>query len=213
MVITFFLSLSGCGGGGGGEGSAVGGDRFGIRVLHAGIEISPVEYQDPEEENIFRRARFLAPSVYRSFPEGPLTLTLSRANSAGSRFVSSITFPVEAESRHTVLLYGDNTEIGPRMVSLLDAPPELAEEESAIRFVNGIDRASSVLVSNEEIPFGRATDYNTVNAGELSFQVLRTADRQLLLAQTIPLEGGRAYSLLLGGEAEVFVGSHLYEDG
>ncbi|MCB0330229.1 MAG: DUF4397 domain-containing protein [Bdellovibrionales bacterium] len=214
ILVFSVLALTSCGGGGGGGGGdAVGGDRFGVRVLHSGLEISPAEYTDPNDETVLHQVRFLGANVYRMFPEGPHTVSLFRQNSGGSRFISSLSFSVEPETRYTVLLYGDQTELGPRSSVFTDNVPELSEGEAAVRFIHGVDGATAISIGDLTVSFGSASAYEKVASGEFSFTVTRSADGQVITSGTLTLEDKRSYSILVGGEVDVYVGTQLSADG
>ena len=216
FTTVLFLSafLPACGGGGSGGGGGGSSSQFGVRVLHGAIEAPPLEFLRPGSDELLR-SRFLDEAFYSDAPAGPLLVSLFTANSGGSDLVVSAPVDVEEGSRNTVFVFGDQSTLGIRTNVLRD---EFSDDSTSLRVLNGVDSASSITVNistvagPQTVAFGSDTGYLNVGAGDLVFSAARTVDGLVVTSGTIPIAEGNSYTLLISGEAGVFVSQMLYLD-
>lgn len=203
------LLLTACGGGGGG---GEGEDAFGVRVLHGALEFAPVEYADPNKENGVLSAKFLEPNQYSRFPEGSYLLNLYRKNSGLSRFVTSVNFEILPRTRQTVVFFGDDSGSGPNALSLVDEVPEMDGGKAMLRVVNSVVGISQIEFQDVVVPYGRASSYLAVNAGEFTFSPVRSDIGSPLGGGVFLLEEQVGYTVVVAGRDDIFVESRIYRD-
>lgn len=218
-ICTFFLvsTLIACSGGGGsgGDSSDNGRPETGIRVIHASIDSTPLELTASSGQTL--SAKFGESSGYTSLPSEPITLNLGVANlSQEVIFSDFVTF--EGGSVHSLLVYGSNSSTGLQQNYLDDALPEITADQAVVRVVHGAVGASAIAASvggsliSDEIAFGSASRYVAVTPGPLLVRARRAADGAVLLSSTFTFEAGKAYSVVVSGEAGYLVASELLVD-
>lgn len=208
FISSLLLTFVSCGGGGGG-----GNGSGGTLVLHSSIDEGPIDVFLADGSEAVTTTRFLADEGRVDLGEGPQSVTLKRR---GGVFISSPSTILG--SGHTLVhLFGarENGSIGAKF---LEAPePSLEGGQAGLRVIHGVYKASEIAVSlnGERIPaigFGSGSEFVRVSSSSVKVRVLRVADRSILLDQTVEVEAGGLFSLLVAGEADYFVRSRLYRD-
>jgi len=203
FIIVIALTFGCGGGGGGGGGSAAGvGASTGARVLHASIDLSPIDiFTNPDEPAA--TARFGMPSPYVGLSSGPQGVLLKKANS--SDVITNLSLNVEKGLRQSILVYGDYRVPALQIAVLQDIAPELDDTLSSIRVVNGL-LSSGTSVSGAinattafAAPYGGATEYIQVPAGVANV-VLDNGS-----SGSFTVEGGISYTILIAGQEGYFV--------
>lgn len=196
--------LAACGGGeGGGDGSTQGvGATTGARVLHAAIDLTPIDiFTDPEEAAA--TAKFGLPSPYVPLSSGPQGVLLRKAKSADT--IENLSLSVEKGLRQSILVYGDYREPAIQVAVFQDIAPEFAKASSGVRIVNGLlDSGTAVAGALNgavafSIPYGGASEYLEVPSGVVN--VLLDNGTQGVFS----VEGGVSYTILLAGQEGYFV--------
>lgn len=223
-IIVLVLSswwLAACSGGGGDGGNNSKNARRGVRVLHASVEAPPVEaFSSITPETAALRSEFAGSAFYQSLDNADQTLRITTAHRPNDiRF----TVPIAKDElgRKTIFVYGDLKTFGLRHAEFLDGEsPELTNNETAIRVIDGVTFASSVTVAItggpnfSGVPFGSMSTYSVfeTNDGIVEYVVRRDVDNLPLASGTVTIESGKPYTLLIAGEAEYFVTVRVYED-
>lgn len=218
LVTLSTLTGCGSGGGGGGEGSNSG-SSTGVRVLHAAIDAAPVDVSTVGgTKSISEGNRFAVSNPYHEAPKGEQVLTILRAKTAAS-VITTIPASITSDSKLSVLFYGDSSK-GLQRRLLSDQFPE-SFTGSLIRVVHGANGAAAVRVAisssggasaSATTAFGEATEYLSIPAGVATITSSRVADNRAVNSVSIPVEEGRAYTLLLAGEINYYVKGVVYSD-
>ncbi|MFO0417098.1 MAG: DUF4397 domain-containing protein [Pseudomonadota bacterium] len=212
VVSAVVIGCGGGGGGGGGNGGDGGGaldgadSEYGVRVLHAAIDASPVDLVvSGSGQTVVSQAVFAGQKSYRSAPSGAQNFNLTRAF-APAQVVASLPITVEGDGRYTVLLFGDTQVFGLRAKVVTDQIPD-DFSGAVVRVVNGATGAAAVRVNVGAVsipgatPFGGVSDYVEVPAGSgVSVVASRAADGQRAGGVTVDLAQGGAYTFLVAGE-------------
>jgi hypothetical protein len=223
LVLTTTFSLSACGGGGGGGGGGGSAPR-GVRILHGAIDAAPIDvYTSLSPGAVIQRSAFGSTQVYSLLPEGPQTLTVTRAKTPSVE-IRSFNVDVQSRQKMTLVLFGDNQQFGLSTRLLTDEVPEERGEGALLRVFDGMTGASELLVSigvpnaprnqntNARVSYGNATPYLSTPSGIVRVTVQRAADAKIVSSVDVTLSAGEAYTLLVGGEADYYVKSSLYAD-
>lgn len=211
------LLLSACGGGGGSSSGGEGGsDAYGVRVLHAAIDGSPVDVRSSlRAEPVLLQAVFAGTKGYRSIPRGEQTLALTRPFSS-SDVIASFNTSVGSGDRYSILLYGDNLTFGLRARLIADDVPA-SITGSAVRVVNGVTGASALVVAVgsgqvTQVGFGENSGYIQTASGSVHISASRSADGSAVVSTNRTLEEGRAYTILIAGQIGYYVRSNMFVD-
>jgi len=209
--------LCSCGGGSsGGDSSA--NARDGVRVLHASIELSPVElYSSLSEEGLpLQRAHFMQDVFFAAASGQEQTISVTTVKRPGDVL---FTIPVEQDQlgRLSVLIYGDRSTFGLRKTPFFEPEIEIPDGKTALRLVHGATRALEIEGnfngdSIDLVPFGGVSDYIYIEPGDIEYLIRRKVDRRVIASGLSNLEVGRAYTFLVGGEVEYFVSVTSYLD-
>jgi len=212
--------LIACGGGGGGESSSSGGGNDsarGIRVLHAVIDGAPVDlFSSVRSEALTSKVFFSDSKGYRSLPSGEQTLRLSRALDQ-SNVVASLNVTSSGDDSFSILYFGSFSGTGVQAKVLEDVVPS-EFSGVAIRFVNGVEGASALVVNAsgstgaQQVLRGSASDYMVVGAGDVRLTATRAADGQAILSMSETLTAGGAYTVLVAGEVGYYTKGTIFRD-
>lgn len=211
----------GCGGGGGGDGSSSGGggndSARGIRVLHAVIDGAPVDvFSSARSEALVSKVFFSDSKGYRSVPSGEQTIRLSRALNP-SNIAASVNLTSTGADSFSILYYGSFSGAGVQARLLEDVVPS-EFEGSVVRFVNGVEGASSLVVNAsgsagaQQVVRGAATDYIPVPSGDVRITASRGADGRAILSMSETLDEGGAYTVLVAGEVGYYTKGTVFRD-
>jgi hypothetical protein len=221
MRISIFLTLillASCGGGGGGEGSGPtpGTSALtGVRLIHTAIDLPPVIVASSGKEGSSPPVRFNERALYSGLPIGEQNLTIRPLGGDG---VESFTFPVSVSprKRFSVLVFGTRETFGINAKLFEDTLPEIPDGSAAVRVVHGLSGASvlSGAVGGVafEAPFGDATEYLIVPAGEVAVSARRAADGRVAVSGVRTVANRRAYTLVIAGELGYLALTNLLED-
>jgi hypothetical protein len=216
LAVSTLLLLVGCGGGDG-SGSS-GGSPNGVRVLHAAIDAAPVDVRlEGRASPLSQGNRFGVANYYQAAPSGAQSLVLVR--SASNDVVSVGQAAVAPESKISVLVF-DGAGGGLQSTVLYDQFPRTFQG-ALVRVVHGISGVTTVRVvatSGNGVsvvgsaPLGGASEYLAVAPGLVTLNSMRGADSRQVNSAVVPVEEGRAYTVLLAGELGYYVKSVLYSD-
>lgn len=211
--------LVGCGGGGGGGGGSSSGSSTGVRVLHAAIDAAPVDVSTLGSTDVISEGnRFAISNFYQDAPKGDQVITILRAKTP-SRVVASIPALISSNSKLSVLFYGGISD-GLQTKLLSDQFPS-SFAGALVRVVHGANGAAAVRAeitssgggtASGDAGYGEATEYLSVPPGVATITSSRIADGRAINSVAIPVEEGRAYTLLLAGEIGYYVKGVLYTD-
>lgn len=116
-VIGAAVSCSGGGGDGGGEGRTT---DTGVRVIHAALDVEPVDLRLTDVS--LQRAHYMDVTQYVPFEKGAQNLILDRANAFGTT-VANVPATLEKKIEYTLFMFG-RVSTGSFNVSLLSDPVE-----------------------------------------------------------------------------------------
>jgi len=208
-------ALNGCGGGGSGGGSAPTGST-GVRVLHASVDSVPLDVISSSSSSVVvSQAFFALPVPYGSLRQGAQTLSLTKALNS-SAIVDSFPVTYVPGERYSILLYGNHQAIGIHTALVKDDVP-VDSAGSYIRVVNGAAGSStlSVSITGAEYPdvsFGTAGEYVSVPAGSVTVTSRRPDDGLVAASNTITVEAGTSYTILVAGELGLYTKGTLFVD-
>lgn len=216
------LFLSACsGGGGGGSGGSRGSSQrpsTGFRVLHANIDLAPLDVYRAGDTSMLGSVSFAGSSGYFSSGGQDQAVTLTTAH-VPSELVASIVVPLAPGAVKSVLVYGDAGAFGLKTAVIDDVLPQRDQSSALIRVVHGAVGASSVsaeagtAVITGNTSFGSASNYASVPAGAVTVTARRNADGSIIFSSTPTLEAGKAYTLLLSGDVGYLASGSLLSDG
>ena len=215
-LIILASMLTACGGGGGGGGSSAGGEvGTGIRVLHAAIDVVPVDVISTAKEGVIvSQAVFAASSSYRSLPSGTQVLSLTTAFNS-TQVIATFNLDVSSDSRQSIVLYGDNQSRGTETKLLNDQLPE-SFTGGLIRVVNGATGASALSVSTPTdsltVDFGASSQYVNATPGVVQVVSRVALDGSTVTTNALTVEEGRAYTVLIAGEVGYYAKGVVFSD-
>ena len=215
-LIILASMLTACGGGGGGGGSSAGGEvGTGIRVLHAAIDVVPVDVISTAAQGVIvSQAVFAASSSYRSLPSGTQVLSLTTAFNS-TQVIATFNLDVSSDSRQSIVLYGDNQSRGTETKLLNDQLPE-SFTGGLIRVVNGATGASALSVSTPTdsltVDFGASSQYVNATPGVVQVVSRVALDGSTVTTNALTVEEGRAYTVLIAGEVGYYAKGVVFSD-
>jgi hypothetical protein len=218
ISLSALTVLTGCGTGGGG-GSESNGSSTGVRVFHAAIDAAPVDVSTVGGTEVVSEGnRFGVANPYHQSPKGEQVLTIIRAKTPSS-VITTIPASISSDSKLSILFYGDSSK-GLQVRLLNDQFPN-SFTGALVRVVHGANGAAAVRVAassngggsaSANAAFGDATEYLSVPAGVATITSSRVVDNRAINSVSIPVEEGKAYTLLLAGEVDYYVKGVLYSD-
>lgn len=215
-LIILASMLTACGGGGGGGGSSAGGEvGTGIRVLHAAIDVVPVDVISTAAQGVIvSQAVFAASSSYRSLPSGTQVLSLTTAFNS-TQVIATFNLDVSSDSRQSIVLYGDNQSRGTETKLLNDQLPE-SFTGGLIRIVNGATGAAALSVSTPTdsltVDFGASSQYVNATPGVVQVVSRVALDGAIVTTNALTVEEGRAYTVLIAGEVGYYAKGVVFSD-
>lgn len=215
-LIILASMLTACGGGGGGGSSSAGGEvGTGIRVLHAAIDVVPVDVISTAAEGVIvSQAVFAASSSYRSLPSGTQVLSLTTAFNS-TQVIATLNLDVSSDSRQSIVLYGDNQSRGTETKLLNDQLPE-SFTGGLIRIVNGATGAAALSVSTPTdsltVDFGASSQYVNATPGVVQVVSRVALDGAIVTTNALTVEEGRAYTVLIAGEVGYYAKGVVFSD-
>jgi hypothetical protein len=213
LIVMSSIFAIACGGGGGG-GSSDGGSSSGVRVMHAGLDIAPLELHSSAGTKALQTTRFAETVRYAKVPNGPQTLSLLRSQTTGPVF-DSVSLDYQGGG-YTVLVYGSLGGSDNATALIRDGAAEQVAGSGMVRVVNGAGRAGDIFVevagkSTGEAELGSAGDYVAVPAGTYNFTVKEESGSVFDLG-VITVNAGQSYSILVAGRDNYFISSKVFED-
>lgn len=215
VKVALATTVAACGGGGGG-GSSQGSGDYGVRVLHAAIDATPVDVLSTASGSAVRSQAVFAGNLgYGAVPKVAQTITLTRAFTP-SVVLDSFDITVTSKERYSILFYGDNHTFGLRTRLIEDKVPETISG-SAVRVVHGATRAAGLSASiggtpTDTIAFGQNSPYVSVPVGQVTITAARASDGAVVASLPATLAAGKGYTFLVAGEVGYYVKGILFED-
>jgi len=213
VLLLFGLCACGSSAGGGGGSSA----KTGVRVLHGGIDVTPLDLYSSDSQEILESTRFAGPALYAGLSQGLHTLSLTRARSP-AEIVFTVPIAVEKNSRQSVLVYGNTESLGVHSALLVDDPGEIPKDLAAVRIVHALVGAASISATlgateiSSGVAFGSASAYVYVPVGVQTLTALRVTDGRQVFSGAKEVRAKKAYSYLITGEIDYLVVTPEYED-
>ena len=210
--------LSACAGGGDG-GSASDSNSSastGVRLIHAALEAAPLQiFSSTNPAQPVQQARFGQETLYAPLKTGAQVLNLSVATQPAN-VIGTAALTVERNQRYSLLLYGDYTHLGLSTALVLDKPPQLSKDSSALRCMHAASGAGQLSIEIDDMPleqaieFGSSSEYATIDAGLHTILAKRAADGLVLYSGQITTAGRNPYTLVIGGETGLLIVGQLY---
>lgn len=215
FVVLVLIQMIACGGGGGGGGSSR--PSTGVRLLHAGIDLSPLEVVSSSSQAPLTSAKFADASAYAALDTKSQIIALRRANT--SEVIEQLNFDVKAGELRTIIIAGSRSENGGVQARAnLDSIPELDGSSAAVRIAHGAFGAATVDASingnaiGHPVGFTSTSGYNIVPAGAVSVSVVRSVDSSQLYSGTFSAAPGGAYTIFVAGEVGYYIKSSVLTD-
>jgi hypothetical protein len=202
LVLIGLISLAvGCGGGGGGGGGA----GNGVRVLNGAIDAYPIDIVSSATS--VATARFSFASNRVAWPGDNENVLIARTGTVDQPIFS---IGDDGIKRKSVLIYGNRLSVGLRKAEFDDDFGKIPSGQSAIRVVHSLIGASSIAATLGgsdfgKIGFGGASTYQYIDAGTYPLKVKRVADALTVFSGSKAFQAGRAYTLMITGEAGYLV--------
>ena len=212
LGLSFFFSH--CGGGGGGSSSSSSSPR-GLRVLHAGVELAPVDVRLSSDLSLFMGSNSFSQSALRtSFPEGAGSFILTRANTPND-VLGRFSLPVEPKERYSLLVFGDVGSFGTQMSFFPDGSEEISG--TALRLIHGLVGASELQLDIAgammlQAAFGGASEYGASAPGVHRIVIKRKTDGREIVSRELTLVEDTQYSFFVFGELDYLNSSRLLID-
>jgi hypothetical protein len=178
------------------------------------IDAPPLEVVSSLSSSPVDTARFGERSFYGALSTGAQTLTVSPRLEPG-RTLGSFGISVASGERRSIVIYGEE-ESGIQSALLDDAPGEIPAGQAVVRFVNGVASAGEIGVTitggeaGVDLPQGGASFHQPVPPGAQTITV--RAGERAIFSGARNFESGRAYTVLVAGEAGYFVTVTVFED-
>lgn len=211
ILIILSMSLISCSGGGGGSGeSNESSSTTGVRIMHAGLDASPMELR-LEGDKAIQTAIYGQSKGFASTGVG--TKTLSVYPKGGSAPVFSQAITIEQKQRFSILLFGERS-FGGLKSAVIDETPTIVDQTS-VKFVNGLVGSSFIRVKvgtssqGGPISYGTSSDYIPLSSGTLSFTAYNSSGTPVHSAQRT-LEDGKAHTVLVAGQQGFLIVDEVY---
>ncbi len=226
LLLTLCSGICACGGGGGGSDSGSDGSNpltsspgssasTGVRLLSGAVDASPIQLYNGSK--LLSTARFGMPAVYKGTGTGAQALTVVTANTTKQIFTTTVN--VASNERITLLMHGDNEDLGLRFSIIGDTRGAVpAAGNTKVRVIHALSRAGELRASvggtaiPSSIGFGKGSDYVEIPAGKANLHVTRVSDGKVVASGTPEFSTGKYYSVVVEGEVDYFVASPAYED-
>jgi hypothetical protein len=216
LVYCLFL---GCGSGGGGEdnGGSEGSASTGIKILHAAMDLPPVNITSTAKVGgALAKTRFAEVRGFTELPQGAQNISVQSVDGGTGPFNFSIT--VEKNQRTQVLVYGSREKLGINATLLEPREADIASGFAAIRIAHGAEGAASIKGSigatalPAVVAYGNVSGYISVPAGNVLIKVARAVDGKSLANELVPVEEGRSYTYFIAGEIDYLTVNNLLVD-
>lgn len=221
VFISLISLLVSCGGGGGGDGSGssssstafgtvsssrCAGSNSAIKVVHAGIDTSPI---DIFLNDVLSSTRtYGRDNVYFNLSNGTKVSLVSRLSQT---VLHQSSFNTANGNCQTLVFTGTNERDNLNANFVTDAAISL-DGNSAVRIINATSENStytlSISGSNLSAPDGGASKYVAVPAGTNLFGISGPVG----FSNTFSLEANKHYSLIIRGESSFYIDSELVVD-
>ncbi len=209
-VLGATLGCSG-GGDGGGEGRST---DTGVRVIHAALDVEPVDLRLTDVA--LQRARYADLTQYVPFEKGAQTLILDRANAFGTT-VANVPATLEKKVEYTLFMHG-RVSNGTFHVSLLADPVERPTAgRSRVQLLNalegrGVLKASVGGAQLTPTAYSKASGFTDVASGPVNIVVTDERGRGVAtVSAELPDRG--ELTVLIAGAADLGVSFvRLYSD-
>lgn len=218
LSLLILTQLVACGGGsgGGGVGSR---PNTGVRLLHAGIDISPLELISSTDTSSasLPAVKFADASAYLALDTGAQSIALRRANT--SEVIEQLNLEVKKGELRTIIIAGSRAQSnGVSVQASLGAIPELDSATSAVRVAHGAFGAATInaTINSSTLPqavgFTGVSDYQIVPAGNVSASVTRSADGALLYSGSFSAQARGSYTIFVAGEVGYYIKTTVLTD-
>lgn len=215
FVLSSIISCSG--GGGEGDDGPEGSADTGARVLHTAMDLPPVSLLSTARVGeVVSDTRFAEPVGFSELPEGDQTISVQSVDGGNGPVSFSVT--VKKNERREILIYGTRETYGIGTALLPVEKPQERDGFASVRVVHGASGASGLRgnVGTDElsrsVPFGQASGYLQVPAGDVLIRLTRAADSRLLVNQLVTVEAKKTYSFVVAGEVDYLIKSQLLEN-
>ena len=217
LSLLLLSQLIACGGGGGGSGGTSR-PSTGVRLLHAGIDLSPLEVVPDGDLSISSGVtKFGDASTYLPVDAGTHAISLRRANT--SEIIEQLGIELKKNELSTIIIAGSRAQTnGVHVQANLGSPPELDSGTAAVRIAHGAFGAATVnaMVNSialvQPIGFTGVSDYQVVPAGSAVVSVTRSVDGASVYAGTFSAQARSAYTVFVAGEIGYYVKTSVITD-
>ena len=214
IVLVQFTFIS-CGGGGGGDGGPAGRTTGpGVRFIHAGVDLAPLNVV--VDEQVIQSARFADKVEFVSVSQGPVQVNLSRLDDPGANF-RSLSVNVEDRTEYTVFLSGSRSN-GTVQTQVLEEPVEQPESERArVQLLNGLDGSRTLTLQGSGITpvaavLGGSTGFVDVASGPQQFIAIAANGEQVAQFNVELADRGELTLLVAGSQDFGFRFQRTYDD-
>lgn len=220
VVLVFVLLVglfhsAGCGGGGGSGGGSA---RTGVRILHAALEVPPVDILPSGAQSAaLQTARFAQATQYAPIGTGSQIISITTTQRS-AEVLANLSFTVSKGERRSILIAGGVGTLGLKINALLDLPPTAGDGTTWLRIVHGAVGAAAIrsivdgALFHPPVGFGDASPYQELASGVRNVEIQRVADGHSLGVVPVSLASKGVYTLLVAGQADYFITLPLFSD-
>lgn len=210
-------ALSCSGGGGSSEGGESNGLSRGtdtaVRIIHAGIDLTPVEIRIGPEQ--IQGARYAQTKYYSPINSGNVTMTINRLNDP-TAVVQTVSANLQDDTEYSLFIYGQASENQLQMKLIADNTVRPDKGFCLVRVVNGYIGEKRLSVKGasfniQNIPYGGASDFVQTTCPQQAFSILVTGGVLNLGSMNLP-DGAEATIVLIGSKTIGLADSRIYVD-
>lgn len=203
VILGAVGGCSGGGGDGGGEGRTT---DTGVRIVHAAIDVEPVDLRLTDVA--LQRAHYAGVTQYVPFDKGAQTLILDRANAFGTT-VANVPANLEKKTEYTLFMYG-RVANGSFNVALLSDPVERPKAGLArVQLLHGFEgrgvlKGSVAGAALTPTNYARASGFIEVPSGPATITITDDDGRNVASLNTELADRGEL-TVLVAGAADLGV--------
>lgn len=206
MFLIVFSSV-GCGGGGGGGADGRTRDTA-VRIVHAGIDATPVTLNALNAEGQLAQvqtARYVEETSYVRLRDQSQVLEIFRAN-APEAIVRRIPADLQKNTEYTLFIYGEVETESLDVALLTDIVSEPPSGMTKVRLLSAVNDQPHVSLSAAgfsiaKVPYGRASDFQDVPSGPPQQVIAKNSSGRTIASATIDFLEGSELTILVAGSS------------
>jgi hypothetical protein len=200
--------LMACGGGGNSSNTASGSAETGIRVIHASLDLGQIDLISTTSGQVLSSTKFATETFHSKTDEGLDTFELS-SHGLRDEVFSATSLEIQRKDQWSLLVYGNTDSLGIYSALIDDSRNSPRAGYVNVRTIHGLAGAQRLKVRStapyqDEISFGQAGSWKEVPIGTYQFSITRSVDGRPVGTQRITLNEKISYSIVVGGELDLY---------